>query len=404
MHKILILSYYFPPNAGAHVLRIAKFTKYLTEFNYQPIILTNKKKTKRQDNSLANDIKDEKIYYSRDIGKTIPGDIRKLFPRFSVPDKLITWRFTVIKEALKIIKKEDVKLIFVSNPPHSIGYIGSIIAKKTKLPFILDFRDEWITFPLFNNKKHKQLQKEMYREMISNCDGLTFVTKTFQNRILENLGNTLDIDTEVIYNGYDESDLPSETDSKRRRKIRICYNGRFKKVSDPTIFFKIFCELIENRKIDPKQFEFVFTGDKKTNKKWLQDFPEINNITRLTGFLSLKKTYKLIATMDIGLILLTNYKDSSTFPLKLFDYMALEKPIIAFLEKKDELSDLISDYGSSCIITKKTSNYKERIINFLEKVKNEQVKINHGLRQKFTRKKQTESLAKFINKRINKKS
>ena len=42
MKKILIISYYWPPNTGSGVQRWLKFSKYLVDFNWSPIIVTLK--------------------------------------------------------------------------------------------------------------------------------------------------------------------------------------------------------------------------------------------------------------------------------------------------------------------------------------------------------------------------
>jgi hypothetical protein len=40
MNKVLIVTYYWPPSGGAGVQRWLKFSKYLPEFGWEPIILT----------------------------------------------------------------------------------------------------------------------------------------------------------------------------------------------------------------------------------------------------------------------------------------------------------------------------------------------------------------------------
>lgn len=38
--KVLIIAYYFPPLGLSGVQRILKFTKYLPDFDWQPVVLT----------------------------------------------------------------------------------------------------------------------------------------------------------------------------------------------------------------------------------------------------------------------------------------------------------------------------------------------------------------------------
>lgn len=40
MKKVLIISYYWPPNSGSGVQRWLKFSKYLPSFGWEPIIIT----------------------------------------------------------------------------------------------------------------------------------------------------------------------------------------------------------------------------------------------------------------------------------------------------------------------------------------------------------------------------
>ncbi|MDH5381945.1 MAG: glycosyl transferase, partial [Cyclobacteriaceae bacterium] len=40
MKKVLIITYYWPPSGGSGVQRWLKFSKYLPEYGYEPIVLT----------------------------------------------------------------------------------------------------------------------------------------------------------------------------------------------------------------------------------------------------------------------------------------------------------------------------------------------------------------------------
>ena len=60
MKKILIISYYWPPNTGSGVQRWLKFSKYLVDFNWSPIIVTPKNPyIELKDSELINDVSDK---------------------------------------------------------------------------------------------------------------------------------------------------------------------------------------------------------------------------------------------------------------------------------------------------------------------------------------------------------
>jgi hypothetical protein len=57
MPKVLIITYYWPPSGGSAVLRWLKFTKYLREFGWEPVIYTpSNPEPQEMDQSLLKDI------------------------------------------------------------------------------------------------------------------------------------------------------------------------------------------------------------------------------------------------------------------------------------------------------------------------------------------------------------
>ncbi|HNF31363.1 MAG TPA: glycosyl transferase family 1, partial [Bacteroidia bacterium] len=57
MKKVLIITYYWPPSGGAGVQRWLKFSKYLSEFGWEPVVFTVANgEFPEQDNSLLKDI------------------------------------------------------------------------------------------------------------------------------------------------------------------------------------------------------------------------------------------------------------------------------------------------------------------------------------------------------------
>ena len=69
MKKVLIITYYWPPSGSSAVQRVLKFSKYLPEFGWQPIILTvNSGQYNALDKSFEDEIPDsEKIYRTKAI-------------------------------------------------------------------------------------------------------------------------------------------------------------------------------------------------------------------------------------------------------------------------------------------------------------------------------------------------
>ena len=79
--KVLILTYYWPPGGGGGVQRWLKFTKYIRDFGWEPIIYTQKdgempvidatleKQLPKNLTVLRNTIKEPYTYYKWLLGK-----------------------------------------------------------------------------------------------------------------------------------------------------------------------------------------------------------------------------------------------------------------------------------------------------------------------------------------------
>ena len=85
--KVLILTYYWPPGGGAGVQRWLKFTKYMREFKYEPVIYTAENP--------------EYPSIDESLTKDIPDNLTVLKTRVWEPYKLYKW-FTFQKKGHKV--------------------------------------------------------------------------------------------------------------------------------------------------------------------------------------------------------------------------------------------------------------------------------------------------------------
>ena len=114
MKKVLIITYYWPPSAGAGVQRWLKFSKYLPKFNWKPIIYTPENPYFHlKDSDLNKDVSSELVVWKK-----------KIWEPYSLKDKIFGQTSNV--QNVGIIQQENsfkVKLtnwirgnIFVPDP------------------------------------------------------------------------------------------------------------------------------------------------------------------------------------------------------------------------------------------------------------------------------------------------
>lgn len=144
--KVLIITYYWPPSGGAGVQRWLKFSKYLPEFGWQPVILTVDPEYAAYpvtDYSLVADLPESvKVYttpainyfsfykkdktnipsagFANNLDNTFKGKfLRFVRGNFFLPDPRRGWNKYAFKKACELIELEGIRNVITTSPPHS---------------------------------------------------------------------------------------------------------------------------------------------------------------------------------------------------------------------------------------------------------------------------------------------
>ena len=255
MKKVLIIIYYWPPSGGAGVQRWLKFAKYLPEFGWEPVILTVDPKYAVYpaiDNSLEKEVSNNiKVYrtatidwfrfYSSNKSKvpsagfasnpnnSLKGKISRFIRgNFFIPDPRRGWNKFAFAKACEIIEKEKITTIVTSSPPHSTQLIGLKLKKRFKeLKWIADMRDPWtdiyyydLFYPTWLSKK---IDASYEKSVLKNADKIIAVGHLLKELFESKMSETAS-KTEVITNGFDESDFENCTKCEPS-KFTITYVG-----------------------------------------------------------------------------------------------------------------------------------------------------------------------------------
>ncbi len=206
MNKILMITYYFPPESTAGAVRAGKFAQYLPEFGWQPYILTT---IPNSELLLKNN-----NYFNFHVSR-IPSHqfsfkgvsrISKLLPLFWYESR---WQNGAIAEEVKLIKENNIDIVWSSALPPICHIIGSKIKERTGIPLVLDYRDLWSLNP-YSKRKLEFIRKiDLYKELevLGNSDLVIAITEDMKNSIQRLSKKILNIS--VISNRFDPNDMDS---------------------------------------------------------------------------------------------------------------------------------------------------------------------------------------------------
>jgi glycosyltransferase involved in cell wall biosynthesis len=359
MKKAMLIAYHFPPLGGGGVFRTLKFTKYLPEFGYQPYVLTVKNPMYREkDLTLVNEIPAKaKIHRTFSFEHRILRAPRLLNINLKwlyMPDQNVGWLPFGVSAGTRIVRKENIDLIYATSPIWTSLLIGLFIKKKTKKPLVVDFRDPWtdnfsIIYP---TKFHERLDRKMERMVLTQADYVTVATDSIKDNLIRKYP-FISSRIETITNGFDPADFNGLEIKKKSGKFTITYVGSIYDLLTAKPFLTALKEFIEEKKEFKEKVEADFVGNcGKETPQLVRELGLEENV-RFVGYVPHRKSLEFMVNSQALLLLITleGSKGEGILTVKLFEYLATRKPIIALAPENGLAANVIKSLNAGIVIS-----------------------------------------------------
>jgi hypothetical protein len=140
-----MVAFHFPPLAGSSgIQRTLRFAQQLPEFGWEAIVLTaDPRAYERTSADLVPEVSDRIVVaraFALDTARHL--SVRGRYPALLArPDRWITWRYAAIPAGMRLIRQHQPHAIWSTYPIATAHVIGARLARRSKLPWIADFRD-----------------------------------------------------------------------------------------------------------------------------------------------------------------------------------------------------------------------------------------------------------------------
>jgi len=385
--KILIISYYWPPSGGSGVQRWMYFSKYLSKFNYKPIILSVNPSYASYpsiDKSLENQVQNIELHKTFSLealkfyryfysDRRIPQSVipKKTFfdkilafirLNLFIPDARIGWNPFAIRKALKIIRDQNIKYVITTGPPHSTHLIGLKIKKITGVKWLADFRDPWQEIfylkDYFRFNFIKNLDLRLEKKVLRSSDGIITTVGDQYHTILKNK-TLVKQKFFSIYNGYDKQEF-DKVKSNRPDYFNIVFTGVLSENNNYNIFLKAIQRLDPLKKY--QKIKFTLAGHVDNH---IIDFFSKFIDTQSVGYLPHNQAIKLMKSSH--LLVNFNYQGTHAPDMisgKLLEYLATGSPILNISHVNSESESLISLSENSATFSE---NDLDKIVSYISK-------------------------------------
>ena len=426
MKKILIITYYWPPSGGAGVQRWLKFSKYLPEFDWHPIVLTvdeNLASYAQLDPSLLEEISpDLRVYKTKTFEpynfykkisnkKEIPyggfSNQKKitLFEKFSrlirgnlfLPDPRRGWNRYAIIKALELIKREQIEVVITSGPPHSTHLIGNKIKTMTGIKWIADFRDPWTDIFYYKELYHSGLaiwiDRQLEKKILSNADQIITVSEEIGKLLRKKIQLSQD-KIAVIPNGYDEADFENGM-AVSNEKFTITYCGTISMGYKIGNFVEAISQLPESVK---SQMTIRFVGNVPEEILQLFERKNLRSMIEVMGYLPHELAVGQMKGASLLLMAIPDSPDNKGIVTgKFFEYLAANRPILAIGPPGGDVDLLLKKCSAGKIFSYEATEEMKQFI--LERFELDQKKMNSGNTtgtEKYTRRNLTKELVSYL--------
>lgn len=352
--RILVVTYYYPPDRGVGGNRWAAMTRYLRAAGHEVHVLTTRLTGSLPDDPEQGVVRAWDLQASEAVrrglgraslssaadgkGGAPTGD--RPAPRWItqgiVPDAtLATWVPAAAREARRLLRRGDFDCIVTSAPPDGVALVPLLLGRR-RPAWIADFRDGWRFEPLrgpWPTRPQDALDRRLEAVVVSRAD----VTIGATEPIAQDFGRRLGARAAYVPNGWDpslderlEGAKPVPLDAER---FNLVYTGQLSGPAgrDPRPLLEGMQRLVRDRGREAERLRLVLVGGLDARDAALLQELDTHGLVDVAGQRDRDTSIATQRAAD-ALLLLTTPGHVSHATGKLFEYLAARRPILALAE------------------------------------------------------------------------
>ncbi|MDR9442929.1 MAG: glycosyltransferase [Schleiferiaceae bacterium] len=366
---LLLLSYYWHPDSGTGVNRIAKMAHYLHVLGWHITVLTATSEPLPEDHQAGWQVVrvpgfklsqlwggrkspapkeagfSPSLFYKRD--KSLKEKLL-IWARLNllVPDAKIGWYPSAVKKGKELLQNQHFDAILSTSPPPTVALVARRLARFSGRPWTADFRDPWTqiyyyeTFP--PGALAGWLNRQLESKVVRSAHNLVVVNRGFFPQPEAAARQT------VIPNGYDPRDFAGSTFGRRPNEnpeaLEMKYIGTLKMNQLAPGFLRALERLYRERAHLKRQPRFEFVGAVDEQYRALLETAAPGFSMGFPGRVSHAEAIAKMQAADMLLLFIGRAaRSKSVYSTKLFEYLRTGRPILAMAHEDGAAAEVIQD-------------------------------------------------------------
>lgn len=320
---------------------------------------------------------------------------QKLHRTLLFPDSKVFFSLCALPYCWHLIQQYHPPLLLTHSPPHSTHLLGIILKKLyPSLRWIADFEDAYSASPHAHAEGHfrHSLHSRLERCILDCCDHILYATPQLK-QISRSLSKT---PSSTLYNAYDD-DLFRVSPTPLPHPSLV-HAGSFFAYRTPVPFLKLLAAYFQQ---NPESHWHIYFIGRVEQKK----IPTLRGeLAKHVSFLGHRPRRQALSFLHSATALLVIHGSRSEarlhLPAKIFEYLAVRKPVLAFTHP-GPLANFVDQEKLGSVISPDDPCALEQLTSFLQKVEQKEFQLPpHERICQFSREERAKELAVLFRKLI----
>jgi hypothetical protein len=183
MRRLLVVANPYPPMASAGTTRVVRFVRHLPEHGWEPVVLAAEVDGPAVPPPKVRVVRAAVPMPARLLGGG-PRQTR-LHNWVSVPDAYVSWIPGAVAKGWRLLRSEPFEGILSSSPQPSVHVVAAMLARRSRLPWLADYRDPWATnqFRTYPTAAHRAAHYRLESWVLKQAAAVTGVNAPIVNDV-----------------------------------------------------------------------------------------------------------------------------------------------------------------------------------------------------------------------------
>jgi glycosyltransferase involved in cell wall biosynthesis len=355
MPRALMVAYHYPPCSGTSgVLRTLKFSRYLPDNGWQPIVLTTHPRayetTRAEDAHTLPPSVIVKRSFALDAHRHLAIRGRTL-SALALPDRWGSWWPGGVLDGLRLVRRYRPRVLWSTFPIATAHLIALTLHARTGLPWVADFRDPMTEEEYPPDPRVHRMYRWIEQRCGERASYLVFTAESARDMYLKRYPELTADRCLVISNGYDEEDyrdLPPAPGRQPGTPVRLLHSGMiYRSERDPRALFRAIARLKRGGQVGFR-LELRAPGSEAYYRALIDELG-IADIVRMLPSLPYRDALADAASAD-SLVLLQDASCNRQIPAKAYEYLRLGRPILALTSADGDTAALLHQTGGATLL------------------------------------------------------